>query len=48
EVGRPMTSEHRDGWTPRWVIINTLATVVSSLFGVGALVIAIIALLRTG
>ncbi len=40
-----MTSEHRDGWTPFWVIFNTLATVFGTLL---ALAIAIVALLRTG
>ncbi len=40
-------TQHRDGWTPRWVMVNTMATVLGALSGVTALVVAAIALLRT-
>lgn len=43
-----MIDPHRDGWTPGWVIANTVATVMGACSGIAALVIAVIALLRTG
>jgi hypothetical protein len=39
-----MTEDHRDGWSPLWVRINTLATVAAAMTSIVALVIAIIAL----
>ena len=40
-----MTSEHRDGWTPRMVFINTLATVCGSLIAVGMSVFTLLVFL---
>ncbi len=39
-----MTEEHRDGWSPMWVKLNTLATVAAAFTGLVALVVAVIAL----
>ena len=47
-MGPCQNPKHLDGWSPRWVMINTLATVAGAFSGVVALVVAVIALLRTG
>ncbi len=39
-----MTREHRDGWTPMWVKLNTLATIAAAFTSFVALAIAVIAL----
>lgn len=36
-------SPHRDGWTPAWVIINTLATLLGALTGSAALILYVLA-----
>lgn len=35
-------SEHRDGWTPAWVILNTLATLLGAVVGSAALILYIL------
>lgn len=34
-----MKSPHRDGWSPTWVILNTLATLLGALVGSAALIL---------
>jgi len=34
-----MASPHRDGWSPAWVILNTLATLLGSVAGSAALIL---------
>jgi hypothetical protein len=41
-----MPSDHDNGWSPRWVMLNTWATILASVSGLAALVIALIALLH--
>ena len=35
-------NEHRDGWTPAWVILNTLATLLGAVAGSAALILYIL------
>lgn len=42
-----MTSEHGNGWSPFWVVLNTAFTVLGGVAGCAALVIALVALLRS-
>ena len=39
-----MPEEHRDGWSPMWVRLNTLATVLAAFTSLVALVVAVVAL----
>ena len=41
-----MSDNWDEGWTPRLVWLNTLATVLGACTGIGALAIALVALLR--
>ena len=38
---------HKSGWTPAAVWVNTLATALGSLTGVSALIVAVIALIKS-
>jgi hypothetical protein len=39
-------SDHDNGWSPFWVVLNTTFTMLGGLAGGAALVIALIALFR--
>jgi hypothetical protein len=43
-----MPSDHQDNWGPGLVWVNTLATLLGGMAGFAALVIALIALFRSG
>lgn len=42
-----MDGDNRSGWTPNMVLWNTIGTVLGAVFGGSALVISLVALLRT-